>query len=112
MSLPFLFVSPLAESDTALATARPARAKGDSLPRPGSRELNDISAVNNTPVCIGITDDPRRGGGRPSRSIERLLRSPDGVVCGGGHGADGWVDLESLRTVTQVYAQTILTYLG
>ncbi|HZU70486.1 MAG TPA: M20/M25/M40 family metallo-hydrolase [Ktedonobacteraceae bacterium] len=35
-----------------------------------------------------------------------------GVACGGVHGADEWIDLESLRAVTQVYAQTILTYLG
>jgi len=33
MRLSFLFVLPLAKSDTALATARPARAKGDSRAR-------------------------------------------------------------------------------
>jgi succinyl-diaminopimelate desuccinylase len=33
-----------------------------------------------------------------------------GVKCGGVHGADEWVDLDSLRTVTQVYAHTILRY--
>jgi len=49
MRLSFLFVSPLAESDTALATARPAARDK----RPGSRELNDISAVNYTPARIG-----------------------------------------------------------
>jgi acetylornithine deacetylase/succinyl-diaminopimelate desuccinylase-like protein len=31
-----------------------------------------------------------------------------GVTYGGVHGADEWVDLESLRSTTQVYAQTIL----
>ena len=33
-----------------------------------------------------------------------------GVTCGGVHGADEWVDLESLRWVTEVYAHTILHY--
>jgi acetylornithine deacetylase/succinyl-diaminopimelate desuccinylase-like protein len=35
-----------------------------------------------------------------------------GVKCGGVHGADEWVDLESLRNVTEIYALTILSYLG
>jgi succinyl-diaminopimelate desuccinylase len=35
-----------------------------------------------------------------------------GVACGGVHGADEWVDLESLRKVTEVYAHTILDYCG
>jgi len=35
-----------------------------------------------------------------------------GVTCGGVHGADEWVDLESLRRVTEVYTHTILLYLG
>jgi len=35
-----------------------------------------------------------------------------GVTCGNVHGADEWVDLESLRTVMEVYALTILQYLG
>ena len=35
-----------------------------------------------------------------------------GVSCGGVHGADEWVELESLRQVTGVYAQAILQYLG
>lgn len=35
-----------------------------------------------------------------------------GVNCGGVHGADEWADLESLRTITEVYAHTILLYLG
>jgi len=35
-----------------------------------------------------------------------------GVTCGNVHGADEWVDLESLRTVTEVYARTVLQYLG
>ncbi len=34
-----------------------------------------------------------------------------GVACGGVHGADEWVNLESLRNVTEVYAHTILQYL-
>jgi len=33
-----------------------------------------------------------------------------GVKCGGVHGADEWVDLESLRKITEVYAHTILRY--
>ena len=35
-----------------------------------------------------------------------------GVVCGGVHGADEWVDLDSLRMVTEVYSHTILDYCG
>jgi acetylornithine deacetylase/succinyl-diaminopimelate desuccinylase-like protein len=34
-----------------------------------------------------------------------------GVAYGGVHGADEWVDLESLRSATEVYAHTILHYL-
>ena len=33
-----------------------------------------------------------------------------GVTCGGVHGAGEWVDLESLRRITEVYAHTILRY--
>jgi succinyl-diaminopimelate desuccinylase len=35
-----------------------------------------------------------------------------GVACGGVHGADEWISLESLRRITEVYAHTILQYLG
>jgi succinyl-diaminopimelate desuccinylase len=35
-----------------------------------------------------------------------------GVTCGGVHGADEWVDLESLRRVTEIYAHTVLSYLS
>jgi len=35
-----------------------------------------------------------------------------GVACGGVHSADEWVDVASLRSVTEVYAQTIMRYLG
>ncbi len=35
-----------------------------------------------------------------------------GVTCGGVHGADEWVDLASLHTVTEVYARTIMRYLA
>ncbi|QBD74924.1 M20 family peptidase [Ktedonosporobacter rubrisoli] len=35
-----------------------------------------------------------------------------GVRCGGVHGADEWADLDSLRRVTEIYALTILRYLG
>jgi len=35
-----------------------------------------------------------------------------GVTCGGVHGADEWADLESLRKVTEVYAEAILRYCG
>jgi acetylornithine deacetylase/succinyl-diaminopimelate desuccinylase-like protein len=34
-----------------------------------------------------------------------------GVACGGVHGADEWADLQSLRTVTEIYALAILDYL-
>lgn len=35
-----------------------------------------------------------------------------GVECGGVHGADEWVGLASLQSVTEIYARTILGYLG
>ena len=35
-----------------------------------------------------------------------------GVECGGVHGANEWIDLESLRNVTEIYARTIVSYLG
>ncbi len=35
-----------------------------------------------------------------------------GVACGGVHGADEWVDIASLRTLTVVYAHTIMRYCG
>lgn len=35
-----------------------------------------------------------------------------GVTCGGVHGADEWVDLNSLRQVTAIYAATALKFLG
>ena len=35
-----------------------------------------------------------------------------GVACGGVHGADEWVDLASLRALTEVYAHTILRFCG
>lgn len=35
-----------------------------------------------------------------------------GVECGGVHGADEWVGLASLLRVTEIYARTILNYLG
>jgi succinyl-diaminopimelate desuccinylase len=34
-----------------------------------------------------------------------------GAACGGVHGADEWVDLESVRKVTEIYAHTIMDYL-
>jgi succinyl-diaminopimelate desuccinylase len=34
-----------------------------------------------------------------------------GATCGGVHGADEWVDVESLQKVTEVYAHTIWHYL-
>lgn len=59
----------------------------------------------------------RREGGGPacdgwmfiSRGIPAVCGY--GVACGGVHGADEWVDIESLRNVTKVYAQTIMHYL-
>ena len=33
-----------------------------------------------------------------------------GVAYGGVHGPDEWVDLESLRVTTEIYAQTVLRY--
>ena len=33
-----------------------------------------------------------------------------GVACGGVHGTDEWIDLESLRVATEVYARAIIRY--
>ena len=35
-----------------------------------------------------------------------------GVACEGVHGADEWVDLASVRSVTEVYAHTMLSFCG
>lgn len=35
-----------------------------------------------------------------------------GIACGGVHGADEWVDLESLSKITEIYAHIIVRYLG
>jgi len=35
-----------------------------------------------------------------------------GVACGGVHGADEWIELASLRRLTEIYATTIVAYLG
>jgi succinyl-diaminopimelate desuccinylase len=35
-----------------------------------------------------------------------------GAECGGVHGADEWVDLASMRAVTEVYAHTMLRFCG
>jgi len=35
-----------------------------------------------------------------------------GVTCGGAHGADEWVDLASLRSITEVYAHAMVHFLG
>jgi succinyl-diaminopimelate desuccinylase len=45
-----------------------------------------------------------------ARGIETICGY--GVECGGVHGADEWVGLASLRRVTEIYARTILSYLG
>ncbi len=45
-----------------------------------------------------------------TRGIETICGY--GVTCGGVHEADEWIDLDSLRTVTHIYAQTLLRYLG
>jgi len=35
-----------------------------------------------------------------------------GVACEGVHGADEWVDLASVRSITEVYAHTMLSFCG
>ncbi len=45
-----------------------------------------------------------------TRGIETICGY--GVECGGVHGADEWIDLDSLRSVTEIYARTVLRYLG
>jgi acetylornithine deacetylase/succinyl-diaminopimelate desuccinylase-like protein len=45
-----------------------------------------------------------------TRGIETICGY--GVTCGGVHSADEWIDLESLRRVTEIYARTVLRYLG
>jgi len=45
-----------------------------------------------------------------SRGIETICGY--GVECGGVHGADEWVGLVSLQRITEIYARTILGYLG
>jgi succinyl-diaminopimelate desuccinylase len=72
-----------------------------------ARSINDVTGAA-----------PRLEGAGPAcdgwmfsiRGIETICGY--GVTCGGVHGADEWVDLDSLRKVTEIYAYTILRYLG
>lgn len=95
-------------------------------------ELQDIVFVPavETPQSAGIVKmlarsieevtgmSPRLEGAGPAcdgwmfsvRGIETICGY--GVDCGGVHGADEWVDLDSLRSVTEIYARTVLRYLG
>ena len=45
-----------------------------------------------------------------TRGIETIYGY--GVECGGVHGADEWVGLANLQSITGMYARTILNYLG
>jgi succinyl-diaminopimelate desuccinylase len=45
-----------------------------------------------------------------ARGIETICGY--GATCGGVHGADEWIDLDSLRRVTEIYTRTLLRYLG
>jgi len=45
-----------------------------------------------------------------TRGIETICGY--GVECGGVHAPDDWVGLVSLQRVTEIYARTILSYLG
>jgi succinyl-diaminopimelate desuccinylase len=97
-----------------------------------SYELQDVvfvPAVETTPnaaivkaLAQSITEvtgaSPRMEGAGPAcdgwmfrtRGIETICGY--GVECGGVHGADEWINLDSLRSVTEIYAHAILRYLG
>jgi hypothetical protein len=46
------------------------------------------------------------------RRIKLRTKCGYGVVCGGVHVADEWVDLDSLRIVTHGYVHAIMDYLN
>ncbi len=87
---------------------------------PAAETDHDAEIVQTLAMAIEAitgTRPPVRGGGPACDGWMFITRGIPtvcgyGVNCGGVHGADEWVDLESLRTVTEVYAQTIMHFLG
>lgn len=61
---------------------------------------------------------PVTEGAGPWNDAWMLIKRDIPTVCGfgpdgeGAHGPDEWVDLESLRKVTEIYARTAVRYLG
>jgi acetylornithine deacetylase/succinyl-diaminopimelate desuccinylase-like protein len=62
--------------------------------------------------------EPETRGAGPGNDAHWYIKKDIPTVCGfgpdggGGHGEPEWVDLESLKTVTQVYAKYILDMVG
>lgn len=69
---------------------------------------NAIEAVTGTYPRIGGSGPACDGWMFIQRGIPTICGY--GVKCGGVHGADEWVELESLREVTNVYAQAIVRF--
>ena len=87
---------------------------------PAAVTSQDSEVVQALAAAVGATTgiQPRLEGAGPTcdgwmfitRGIPTVCGY--GVKCGGVHGADEWVDLNSMRTITEIYAHTILHYLG
>ncbi len=80
-------------------------------------QVGIVQALASAIETVAGAAPPREGGGPACDGWMFITRGIPaicgyGVKCGGVHGADEWVDLESLRKVTEMYALTILSYLG
>jgi acetylornithine deacetylase/succinyl-diaminopimelate desuccinylase-like protein len=69
-----------------------------------------IEEVNGTSPRLAGAGPACDGWMFSTRGIETVCGY--GVDCGGVHGANEWIDLDSLRKVTEIYARTVLRYLG
>lgn len=92
----------------------------DILTVPSAKIVKNASIVRNLSQAIGEVRDtlPRIEGAGPAcdgwlfinKNIDTICGY--GVKCGGIHGADEWADLKSLKELTEIYAKTIIYYLG
>ncbi len=76
-----------------------------------------VEALSETARTV-LNRRPLIEGAGPWNDAWMLIKRDIPTVCGfgpdgqGAHGSDEWVDLESLRKVTEIYAKVALEYLG
>lgn len=76
-----------------------------------------VQALADTVATLTGVHSPLEGSGPACDGWMFITRgiptiSGYGATCGGVHGADEWVNLESLREITDIYAHTALQYLS